>query len=488
MRSRTLMAPALVALAGLLGLVLAGCLAPTPGDELAGPQPLVARDRSLDGLPQSRPTELVSVADGDHVVLTASFVVHNPGPGPVRMMAYNGMVPGPTMVAPLGATITVELVNQLDQDTTLHGHGLRVPPGDDGVAHLGSPLTAPGGRDTYTWTFHDEGVFWYHPHANEAEQKELGLSGMVVVHDPSDGLVPVPVLLDDMLLENASVPHLYEGVATYAMHGRIGNVPLVNGGPSIQLDPGPQRLALAVASNARVFELDFPGLTVQLVGRDGAYLEAPAPLRHLVLAPGERAIIDVMPLLAGSVRDAALGDLIHASGLPLPLDWVAPTGPHERARAENRAGWQAEAEPVAHLNWGFQLLGANASASGPFPSSNDIVWSIVDLDSQRLGPAYDFKLGETVRLTIHAGDTNQEGEATTAMAHPIHLHGQRFLVESRDGVPETHLVWQDTVLVGGPGPQTVTLLIELDNPGAWMIHCHISEHLAAGMAALITVR
>ena len=71
------------------------------------------------------------------------------------------------------------------------------------------------------------------------------------------------------------------------------------------------------------------------------------------------------------------------------------------------------------------------------------------------------------------------------MQHPIHLHGQRMLVVSRDDVRTRNLVWKDTVII--PVGSTVDLLIDATNPGPWMLHCHIAEHLSADMMMAFTV-
>ncbi|HZS59697.1 MAG TPA: multicopper oxidase domain-containing protein, partial [Gemmatimonadaceae bacterium] len=71
------------------------------------------------------------------------------------------------------------------------------------------------------------------------------------------------------------------------------------------------------------------------------------------------------------------------------------------------------------------------------------------------------------------------------MQHPIHLHGQRMLVVARDGVPTKNLVWKDTVII--PVGSAVDLLIDASNPGAWMMHCHIAEHLESGMMTVMHV-
>ena len=66
------------------------------------------------------------------------------------------------------------------------------------------------------------------------------------------------------------------------------------------------------------------------------------------------------------------------------------------------------------------------------------------------------------------------------MMHPIHLHGQRFVVVSKNGQANTNIEWKDTITI--PSGQTYELIAVMDNPGEWMLHCHIAEHLEAGMA------
>jgi FtsP/CotA-like multicopper oxidase with cupredoxin domain len=85
-----------------------------------------------------------------------------------------------------------------------------------------------------------------------------------------------------------------------------------------------------------------------------------------------------------------------------------------------------------------------------------------------------FRRGQVVKLRVV-----NPPDGAHAMAHPIHLHGQRFLVLSRNGARSANLMWKDTALV--PAGETVDLLVEMSNPGRWMLHCHIAEHLGAGM-------
>jgi FtsP/CotA-like multicopper oxidase with cupredoxin domain len=91
-----------------------------------------------------------------------------------------------------------------------------------------------------------------------------------------------------------------------------------------------------------------------------------------------------------------------------------------------------------------------------------------------------FHRGDVIRLRIANDRAVLHG-----MQHPIHLHGQRFLVLAVNGAPNDNLAWKDTVLV--PSGGTVDLLVDVSNPGQWMLHCHIAEHLEAGMMTTITV-
>jgi FtsP/CotA-like multicopper oxidase with cupredoxin domain len=89
-------------------------------------------------------------------------------------------------------------------------------------------------------------------------------------------------------------------------------------------------------------------------------------------------------------------------------------------------------------------------------------------------------VGDVVKIRIF-----NDPETIHPMNHPFHVHGQRYLVLSLDGVPNENLVWKDTAIV--PVGTTMDILIDITNPGEWMMHCHIAEHLHAGMMMSFTV-
>jgi FtsP/CotA-like multicopper oxidase with cupredoxin domain len=126
--------------------------------------------------------------------------------------------------------------------------------------------------------------------------------------------------------------------------------------------------------------------------------------------------------------------------------------------------------------------------SGTMPMMNwastgrQVRWILRDQDSGRENMDIDwrFRRGEPVRIHLVS-----QRQSAHAMQHPIHFHGQRFLILAVNGESNQNLVWKDTVLV--PAGSTVDILLDPSNPGRWMVHCHIAEHLSAGMMAAFTV-
>jgi FtsP/CotA-like multicopper oxidase with cupredoxin domain len=110
-------------------------------------------------------------------------------------------------------------------------------------------------------------------------------------------------------------------------------------------------------------------------------------------------------------------------------------------------------------------------------------WKFVDrtAGAGSTGIDWRFTVGDRVKLRLV-----NEMDSDHPMHHPFHLHGAgRFLVLARDGVAERNLVWKDTVLVRTG--QTVDILFDVSNPGLWMAHCHIAEHMQSGMMFSFTV-
>jgi FtsP/CotA-like multicopper oxidase with cupredoxin domain len=256
--------------------------------------------RDTAGLPESRPSEISEVRPGGSFQLRVAPVSKRLGDATVRMLAYNGSVPGPTLRVEEGSEIEVEVVNEGDLEATVHWHGLRLDNRSDGTHETQAPIEV-GGRFTCTVAFPDPGLYWYHPHIREDYGQELGLYGNVIV-EPADPDYWEPVnrewvlTLDDVLIEDGQIAPFSRSETNYAAMGRFGNVLLVGGEPEAALEARRGevvRLYLTNTANTRVFKVKLPGARMKLVGGDSGRYEREQLVDEVVLAPSERAIVDV---------------------------------------------------------------------------------------------------------------------------------------------------------------------------------------------------
>jgi FtsP/CotA-like multicopper oxidase with cupredoxin domain len=253
------------------------------------------------GLPAAVATPTLDLADGDRVELEIAPVTKRLEGATVRMLAYNGSIPGPTLRVPQGAEVEVSVVNRGDLETTVHWHGLRLDYRSDGTHETQAPIPV-GGRYSCRVAFPDPGVYWYHPHVREDYGQEMGLYGnvLVVPADPGHwGPVDRELLLtlDDVLLEEGAIAPFRRDETNYVAMGRFGNVMLVAGEPDLALDARTGevvRLYLTNTANARVFSVAVAGARMKLVGGDSGRCEREEHVEAVVIAPSERAVIEVL--------------------------------------------------------------------------------------------------------------------------------------------------------------------------------------------------
>ncbi len=264
--------------------------------------------RETDGLPDACETEVVELADGGEFELDIFPVKKQIGDATVRMLTYNGSVPGPTLKVPQGATITVHVKNHGDLDATVHWHGLRLENRYDGTHDTQAPI--PVG-ETFTYEVHvpDAGAYWYHPHIREDYGQELGLYGNILATPSEPDYWPpanreLLLTLDDILIEDGQIAPFGEETTHVAM-GRFGNVMLVAGETDLQLEAKRGevvRFHLTDTANTRVFNIALPGARMKLVGADAGHYEHEELVDEVLLAPSERVVVDVLFPEAGRVR------------------------------------------------------------------------------------------------------------------------------------------------------------------------------------------
>ena len=209
---------------------------------------------------------MVHLSDGDSFELEIRPVKKRIGEATVRMLAYNGSIPGPTLVAPQGATLKVRATNRGDMDATVHWHGLRLENRFDGTHETQAPIPV-GEAFGYEVQLPDPGAYWYHPHIREDYGQELGLYGNILVVPEEPGYWPpvdreLVLTLDDLLLEDGKVAAFSRSETTHVAMGRFGNVMLVAGEPHLTLTARRDevvRLYLTNTANTRVFNVTLPG-------------------------------------------------------------------------------------------------------------------------------------------------------------------------------------------------------------------------------------
>ena len=457
---------------------------PTPVSPLTAGQPLA----DLVHLPNTSTAPNVFAAT---LVAQRASKVMLPGTS-TEFWTYNSLVPGPLIEIFEGDTVRILLENRLSQETTVHWHGLPVPPDQDG-----SPMdpVAPGATRLYEFTLPvgGAGTYWYHPHPHEltAEQVFRGMAGLLIVRSRAD---PVPATIEEKLLVISDLRLAADGTipANTAMdwqNGREGNYVLVNGQyqPVLAINPGQsQRWRILNATNARYLRLALTGHTMTLIGTDGGLLHSPVPgLDEILLAPAERVEVIVTASLsshASTVLQAlpynrgAVG-MMRSSSTTIPLLTLANTSTAMAAVALPSA-----LNTIADLRVPTTTKRLVLSSGMGMGGMGGGMMSFL-IDGKSFDPA-------RIDLTSRVNEVEQWTiENRSSMDHPFHLHGTQFQVVSRtrNGVTATepYLAWRDTINVAAF--ETVVFNVVQHQLGKRMYHCHILEHESQGMMGVLDV-
>ena len=326
-------------------------------------------------------------------------------------------------------------------------------------------------------------------------------------------------MLDDILLGRNGLPLSYgKDDADHALMGRFGNTMLINGQTNPQIAQAKTgdviRFFFTNAANTRTFKLAFDGAKMKLVGGDGGKTGTEKFVDSVTIAPSERLIVDVLFEKSGEVTLKHIGPERYALGLVTVENTSAfPSYGREFSSLRTNEDMAAAADLIRefsakepdetiHLSVKQPMMGEmqhggmmqhGTTVDGiewedAMPMMNAVTtkantqWKIIDEASgkENMDIHYAFTKGDKVKIRIV-----NDKDSAHPMQHPIHFHGQRFLVLSVNGKPSEDLVWKDTVLV--PKDAAVDILLDVTNPGDWMLHCHIAEHLSNGMMGTFTV-
>jgi FtsP/CotA-like multicopper oxidase with cupredoxin domain len=408
---------------------------------------------------------------------------HDFGDGPVQTWGFNGDYLGPTLRASRGEEVLVNVHNGLDEETTLHWHGMHLPAAMDGGPH--TPV-APGATWSPQWRIDQPAAtLWYHPHPHgeTAEHVYRGLAGLFLIDDPTTdvaalpheyGVDDIPVVVQD---KKFAGDQLDFGASLFGM-GILGDTIVVNGtlAPYQEVTTERVRLRLLNASNARTYEFGFAdGRDFQLVGTDGGLLSAPVTTDHIMLSPAERAEI-VVTVRPG--ERAVLRSNPPSLGAPLAQFYGGSDGFDVLELRAAPALERSAAVPDRLVD--VPALDASAATQTRSLSMADQSINNQQMDMSRIDAT--IAPGAIERWFVRNND---------GLPHSLHIHGVSFQVASIDGAaPPAQLGgWKDTVyLTPDREYEFVIRFPEYTDPTIpYMYHCHILYHEDQGMMAQFLV-
>lgn len=465
--------------AGALAVGATGLVATSLGSQVGTPESRPAP--ASGGGSWAEPTVLTSqdgLLDLDLRVAEADVVI---GESTVRMLTYNGTVPGPTLHLRPGDRLRVRLHNELGEPTNLHTHGLRVSAAGNGD----NPFLRIDPGQTFEYEIdlpadHPSGVFWYHPHQHGlvADQLFGGLYGAIIVdQDDWSDTAPRVVVVSDVTIAGGSVAQV---AGVERMLGRTGETLLTNGlvAPGLAAPSGSeQRLLVINACASRYLDMRLAGLNARLRGLDSGH-QPEVPVDRVLLVPGNRA------------------DLVITTPAQ-PVDLIAAGYDRGQAGMGMMGGFPAAASDAVMLTVTPDASASAPDISPPTPETHPDLRDMTVDGTRTL--TMQMGMGGGMRFLIdgRAFDPDRVDQQvsigtieewtirnTSPMDHPFHLHIWPMQVIRADGADVAGLDIRDVVDV--PAGRSVVVRIVFDRfPGRTVYHCHILDHEDLGMMGVI---
>lgn len=390
---------------------------------------------------------------------------------------YNGTFLGPMLQIEKGQKVKIRTVNELEEETTFHWHGLEVSGDVDGGPH--NPLQPGEERMIEFEVAQEAATLWFHPHpeGKTAEQVYNGLAGLIYIQDENSqslglpneyGKNDFPLIFQDKKFDNQKQLN-YQTARN--SDGTIGDTLLVNGtvNPKLTVPNEKVRLRLLNGSNARnyTFKLNTGDTFVQ-IATDGGFLNEPVVLNEVTLTPSERAEIIVDFSVLNSSIDLALINEDGSVLLPFEIADQHVESSETPERMNDFSVTKEERELPVTKN--LVLFG---------------MMDMVTINGKKFDP-------ERIDFTQEQGVTEvweiyNKKDMMGGMIHPFHIHGTQFKILSRDGKEpsENERGWKDSLSIQ-PG-EKVKIAIQFKHKGVYMFHCHILEHEDNGMMGQILI-
>ena len=395
--------------------------------------------------------------DSRFTLTARSAAVQLPSGRTVKALTFDGTVPGPELRIREGDLVEVTLVNEdIESGVSIHWHGVDVPNAEDGVAGVTQDAVPPGGRHVYRFRPDRAGTFWYHTHQVSSKEVRRGLFGVLVVEPRDAGGVDGRQELDLALAS-----HDVGGSATLAGSDRLERRAVAPGTPV--------RLRLVNTDNTpRRYTVD--GTDFEVLAIDGSEVYDPTRLSDTTLELAAGGRYDVGFTMPSSPVRLSLESTKAA--LVLSADGTGDVAPEEHPLDFDPLAYGGEGpapfSESSHFDRRFRF--SIGRKPGFYDGRPGMQWTI-DGGIFPDVPMFVVEEGDLVEVTI---------ENHTSSVHPMHLHGHRMLVLSRDGVASTGSPWWTDTLDVASGERFV-VAFGADNPGIWMDHCHNLRHAAAGL-------
>ena len=397
----------------------------------------------------------------------------------IEAWGFNKQLPGPVLRADAGDTLVVRITNSLNEATTIHWHGIRLPASMDGTSGVQKPIE-PGEVFEYRFVVPQAGTFWYHAHTNETVQMERGMYGALIVQGETDPVVDGEqiFMIDDMKLnENNEFtnPTWYLPRMVERHDGRQGNTLLLNGKEDLAINMNggqTERWRFINSSSARYFVLHLGGTAFRIIASDGGLLEHPITVTEVLITPGERVDITAGPFTEGETF--AIESLAYNRTTFL------------KAKRETFASVK-----VIESRQTKAFIPERLRTIEPLATQDAAITRKIKLSvDPRIRDQKDFRINDSTHVNdkpVMVGELQiWEVANTSRMDHPFHLHGFFFQVIEEDGKAPAYRAWKDTYNL--KPKSTIKIAWMPDNRiGTWMYHCHIIEHHAAGMMATFDI-
>lgn len=385
----------------------------------------------------------------------------------------------------------IRFTNGVDDYSTVHWHGVRLPNGMDGVPYLTQLPLMNGETFDYVYTPPDAGTYWYHPHCVTMRQMAQGFTGILVVEEEEDpGFdLDLPINLKDFRLGEDGQLLDYFTPRGAARGGTLGNVMTTNWqrAPLFELPAGGLvRLRIAATDTTRIYRLAFPAVEGRIIAWDGHPVSEPMPWptkdAPLFLGPGQR--VDVALRVPEEGTDF---EILGIHGLePVSLARLRPVGASSNRdlRELPPLPQNPAAEPdlanaeIRNLIFGWSPDGMIPN-NGLCGSVEYTFWSINrdpwQGDASGISPLANLELGKSYVFRLQNESPND---------HPIHLHGLVFkpIRSNQRSIPAN---WTDTVLLRKN--EVIDIAFVADNPGDWAFRCHVIEHQKTGLSGYVRI-